>query len=59
MKAAEKDKRFGDPSKWDTQTIRIEHRRRYTPLGRRIYEGERPSEIIRKCREAEKELGRK
>ncbi len=56
MKAAKKDKRFSNPLRWDMQTLRIEHRRRYTPLGRRIDGGERPSDIIRKYREAEKEL---
>lgn len=56
MKAAEKDKRFDDPLEGDMTTLRIEHDRKYTPLGRRIYKGERPSDIIKKCHEAEKEL---
>lgn len=57
MKMAKKDKRFSNPLKWDMQTLRIENNREYTPSGRRIYSGERPSDIIRKYREAKKELG--
>ena len=58
MEAAEKDKRFGDSFKGDMTTLRIEHNREDTPLGRRICKkGERPSDIIRKYREAKKELG--
>ncbi len=56
MKIAKKDKRFSNPLDWDMTTLRTEHNRKYTPLGRRIYGGERPSDIIRKYREAEKEL---
>ena len=56
MKIAEKNKRFSDPFRQDMTTLRIEHDRRYTPLGECIYTEERPSDIIRKCREAEKDL---
>ncbi len=56
MEIAGKNKRFSNPLDWDMTTLRIEHDREYTPLGRPIYKGERPSDIIRKCREAEKEL---
>jgi len=56
MAIARKNKRLSDLSELDMTTIRIEHKRKYTPLGRRIYTEERPSDIIRKCAEIKKEL---
>lgn len=55
MKIAKKMGRLGS-LKFDETTLRIDNRRRYTPLGRRIYSGERPSDIIRRCRDAEIEM---
>lgn len=54
MTAAKRDKRLSSPTKWDSTTMRIEHNREFTPLGRRIYGEERPSDIIRICTEIKK-----